>query len=456
MAIAEKRRKNQTMIMMRLRSRALLAAALLASFDLTGCNRSQEAPSAPPPEVAVVTAQLQPALLSAELPGRTSAFRIAEIRPQVNGLIEKRLYTEGTQVEAGQVLYQIDPAPYQAAVDNASASLLVARETAERARAALEASTASLQRHESTLTLARTNLQRYEQLIKTQAASAMQRDQAATDVDVAEAALRSAEAQVTCDRKAIAVAEATITQAEAALETAQINLSYTKITAPISGRIGRSLVTEGAIVTAYQVVPLAAIQQLDPIYVDVPKSTAELHRLKRSLASGAMKDIETDRVKIVLEDDTIYPLEGSLKFHDVTVDPSTGSVILRIVVPNPECVLLPGMFVRAVIEEGIQERAILLPQQAVARNTKGDPIALVVDAEGKVEQRQVTTGRAVGNHWLIASGLAQGDRVIVEGMQKARPGMVVNPIPFESPTAPAETTAYAAQAEQVQAAQKTN
>lgn len=435
---------------------ALIVAALLASSALPGCNRSQEAPPPPAPEVAVVTAQLQPALLSTELPGRTSAYRTAEIRPQVNGLIEKRLYTEGAQVEAGQVLYQIDPAPYQAAVDNASASLRVARETAERARAALEASTASLQRHESTLTLAKTNLQRYEQLIKTQAASAMQRDQAATDVDVAEAALRSAEAQVTCDRKAIAVAEATITQAEAALETAQINLDYTKITAPISGRIGRSLVTEGAIVTAYQALPLATIQQLDPIFVDVPKSTAELHRLKRRLASGDMKNIQTDRVKIVLEDDDAYPLEGSLKFHDVTVDPTTGSVILRIVVPNPEFVLLPGMFVRAIIEEGIQERAILLPQQAVARDAKGDPITLVVDAEGKVEQRRVTTGRAVGNQWVVSSGIVPGDRVIVEGMQKVRPGMVVNALPFESPGAGAEATAYAAQTEQVQAAQKTN
>jgi len=344
---------------------AWVAVALLVSPCWTGCNRQQQAPSPPPPEVAVVTVQPEPVVLTSELPGLTAGYLVAEIRPQVNGLIQKRLFTEGAQVKAGDALYQIDPAPYRAALDNASANLLAARKAADRARAALAASTAGLQRNEATLTLARTNLQRYENLVKTQAVSAMQRDQAATEVEWAEAGLRTGKAQVESDRDAVAAAEAAIQQAEAALKTAEINLGYTKITAPISGRIGRSDVTEGAIVTAYQPVALATIQQFDPIYVDVPQSTAELNRLKRKLASGRLKDNGTDRVKIVLADGTAYALAGSLKFRDVTVDPTTGSVILRIVVPNPEGVLLPRMFVRAIIDEGVQEKAILVPQQAV-------------------------------------------------------------------------------------------
>jgi membrane fusion protein (multidrug efflux system) len=294
----------------------------------------------------------------------------------------------------------------------------------------LGAGIAGLKRHQATLTLAKTNLQRYENLVKTQAVSAMQRDQAVADVDVADAMLRAAEAQVECDREAVAAAEAAIKQAEAALETARINLNYTTITSPISGRVGRSHVTEGAIVTAYQQVPLATIQQLDPIYVDVPQSTAELNRLKRSLANGGLKDNGTDRVKIVLEDGTEYSREGSLKFRDVTVDPTTGSVILRIVVPNPEGVLLPGMFVRAIVDEGINERAILIPQQAVARDSKGNPTTLIVDAEGKVRQRGLSTDRALGDQWLVSSGLVRGERVIVEGMQKVRPGAAVKAVPF--------------------------
>jgi membrane fusion protein (multidrug efflux system) len=403
-----------------------------------------------------VTVEPQEVVLTSELPGRTSAYLVAEIRPQVNGLLQKRLFTEGAFVEAGQELYQIDPAPYQAALDNANASLLVAREAADRARAGLAVSTADLKRHTAVLTLAKTNLERYENLVKTKAVSVMQRDQAATDVDVAEAGLRTAEAQVECDREAIEAAEAAIQQAEAALETARINLGYTKITAPISGRIGRSQVTEGAIVTAYQPVPLATIQQLDPIYVDVPQSTAELNRLRRSFASGSLKD-GTDKVRIIMEDGTAYPLEGSLKFRDVTVDPTTGSIILRIVVPNPDGMLLPGMFVRAIVEEGVQDQAILVPQQAVSRSSKGDPVALIVDAEGKVQPRSLTTGRAIGNQWLITSGLTHGDRVIVEGIQKARPGMVVKPIPFDVTLADAaESAAQTAQAGPGQAATKAN
>jgi membrane fusion protein (multidrug efflux system) len=382
--------------------------------------------------VAVVTVQPQQVVLTSELPGRTSAYLVAEIRPQVNGLIQKRHFTEGSDVEKGQVLYQIDPAPFKAALDNANANVLAARQTAERSRATLEVSIASLKRHQALLTLATTNRRRYEILVKSSAVSAMQHDQSVADVDVAEATLRSAEAQVESDRKATQVADAAIKQAEAALKTAQINLDYTTITAPISGRIGRSDVTEGAIATAYQPVPLATIQQLDPIYVDVPQSTVEVNRLRRSLANGRLKDAGTDRVKIILEDNSVYSQEGSLKFRDVTVDPTTGSVILRVVVPNPDGMLLPGMFVRTVIDEGVQEKAILLPQQAVSRDPKGNPTALVVDGKGKVEQRQLSTDRALGDQWLISSGLAQGERVIVEGLQKVRPGATVKVVPFEA------------------------
>ena len=425
--------------MVRRMVKALVMATLLASPFFAGCQGEQASPPPPAAEVAVVTVQPQSVVLTTELPGRTSACRVAEIRPQVSGLIQKRLFTEGSDVNAGEVLYQIDPAPFQAALDNADASLLAARQAAERARATLAVTIANLKRHEATLTLAKTNLQRYENLLKTRAASAMQRDQAATDVDVAEATLRAAEAQVECDRQAVGAAEASIQKAEAALETSRINLAYTKITAPISGRIGRSNVTEGAIVTAYQPVALATIQELNPIYVDVPQSTVELNRLRTSLANGRLKENGTDQVKIALEDGTAYPMEGSLKFRDVTVDPTTGSVILRIVVPNPEAILLPGMFVQATIDEGVDDRAILIPQQAVSRDPKGNPNALVVDTEEKVEQRQISTDRALGNEWLVSSGLAPGDRVIVEGVQKVRPGVVVKVVPLEAGQAAAKS-----------------
>lgn len=417
--------------MHRRRWKLLVATIFAAIAALAGCNRPQALPPPPVPEVAVVTVQPQQVVLTSELPGRTCGFLVAEIRPQVNGLIQKRLFTEGSQVKAEDVLYQIDPAPYQAALNNASASLLVTRKAADRARAALGASIAGLKRHQATLTLAKTNLGRYENLLKTQAASAMQRDQAATDVDVVDAGLRTAEAQVESDREAVGAAEAAIKQAEAALETARINLGYTKITAPISGRIGRSIVTEGAIVTAYQPVALATIQQFHPIYVDVPQSTADLNRLRRNWANGRLKENGDKKVKIVLEDGTAYPHEGSLQFRDVTVDSTTGSVILRIVVPNPDAILLPGMFVRAAIDEGINEQAILIPQQAVSRDPKGNPIAMVVDAEEKVQVRGLTTDRALGDKWLVSTGLARGDRAIVEGMQKARPGMTVKAVAFE-------------------------
>jgi membrane fusion protein, multidrug efflux system len=410
---------------------------------LTGCNRRPQGPPPSVPEVAVVTMKPQKVVLTSELPGRTAGYLVAEIRPQVNGLLQKRLFVEGAQVKAGQILYEIDPAPYQAAFENANACLDAAKKASDKARAVLETSKAALQRHKAILELANTNLRRYEKLVKTQAASAMQRDQAAADVDVADSALRVARAQVNSDQQGVAAADAAIKQAEAAVKTALINLSYTKIVAPISGRIGRSNITEGAIVTAYQPTSLATIQKFDPIYVDVPQSTVELNRLKRSLANGGLKGSETDKVKIVLEDGTEYPHEGSLKFRDVTVDPTTGSVILRIVVRNPDATLLPGMFVKAVIEEGVNERAIIVPQQAVARDPQGNPFVMLVrtakhqdsksdESQDIVKRQSITIDRVLGAYWLVSSGLEPADRVIVEGLQKARPGGEVRVVPFKA------------------------
>jgi len=411
----------------------LLGMVLLCSPLQEGCER--QAPPPPPPvgEVAVVTIQTQRTVLANELPGRTSPYRVAEIRPQVSGIIQKRLFEEGRDVRAGDVLYQIDPAHFQAAYNSAAANLAVLRKAPERARAALQASIAVVARQRAILELARTNVQRFEELFKDRAVSASQRDQAVTDVEVAEASLRAAEAQVESDREAVAAAEAAIQQGEAALETARINLGYTRVTAPISGRIGRSNVTDGALVAAYQPLALASIQQIDPIYVDVPQSTSELLRLKQRSAKGRIKTGGKDqrKVKLLLKDGTPYPVEGTLEFRDVTVDPTTGSVILRMIFPNPKAILLPGMYVRVVVQEGIAEQAILAPQQGVTRDFKGNPIALIVDRAGKVQQRMLTLDRAMGDKWLVASGLAPGDRLIVEGLQKVRPGDTVKVVPFE-------------------------
>lgn len=366
---------------------------MVAVLMLCCCDRGRQA-TAPPPiaEVSTVTVQPQQLVLTTELPGRTSAYRVAEIRPQVNGIIQKRLFTEGSDVKAGQVLYQIDPAPFQAALDSAKANLAKSK---------------------ANLVATRLRFERYKGLLAEHAVSQQ-------DYDDREAALKQAEAD--------------IEYGKAAVETARINLDYTGVAAPISGRIGKSSVTDGALVTAYQALALATIQQLDPIYVDVPQSTSELLRLRRRLEDNRLHQNGTnqDTTGLILEDGRTYPLKGTLQFRDVTVDPSTGSVVLRAVFPNPEGVLLPGMFVRAVVKEGTNDRAILVPQQAVSRDPKGKPIALIVDEEGKVQQRMLTLDRAIGDKWLISSGLAVGDRVITEGIQKVRPGTVVKAIPFES------------------------
>ena len=370
----------------------VVIVALLGGFLPAGCDRGQESPPPPPvPEVTTVTVQSQRVVLTTELPGRTSAFRIAEIRPQVNGLIQKRLFTEGSDVKAGQVLYRIDPAPFQAALDNAKAAL---------------------GRAEASLTAIKLRAGRYREALADKAVSQQ-------DYDDADAALKQSEAD--------------IQYWKARMKTARINLRYTSVTAPISGRIGKSSVTDGALVTAYQPVALATIQQLDPIYVDVPQSTIELLSLKRRLEDGRLNNDGTnrDKVKLIMEDGTAYPQEGMLQFRDVTVDPTTGSVTLRVVFGNPEGVLLPGMFVRAVIKEGISEKAILIPQQGVSRDHRGNPVVLIVNAESKVGLRMLTLDRAIGNRWLVSAGLAPGDRVIVEGIKMLRPGTTVKAAPFK-------------------------
>ena len=398
----------------------VISTVLSSSLFGGGCERQAPVPPPPIPEVAIVTVRTQRIVLTSELPGRTSPYRVAEIRPQVSGIIQKRLFEEGAEVKAGAVLYQIDPAHFQAAYDNAAANLAVLRKAPDRARAALQVSIAGVARQRATLELARTNVQRFEELFKDQAVSASQRDQAVTDVEVGEATLRAA--------------EAAIQQGEAALETARINLGYTRVTAPISGRIGRSNVTDGALVAAYQALALASIQQMDPIYVDVPQSTTEMLRLKKRSGKGRFNPggEGQKKVKLFLEDGTPFPVEGILQFRDVTVDPTTGSVILRMVFPNPQSILLPGMYVRAVVQEGIAEQAILVPQQGVSRDPKGNPVALIVDDSGKVQQRMLTLDRSIGDKWFVSLGLAPGDRLIVEGLQKVRQGAVVKVVPFEN------------------------
>ena len=366
---------------------------LVAGLMVSACHSDHAAEKPAVPEVAVVTVNPEETVLTTELPGRTSAYLIAEIRPQVNGIIQKRLFQEGSDVRAGTELYQIDPAPYQAAYSNAVAALA---------------------RSQANLPPIRLKAERYKELIAKKAISQQ-------DFDNAIAALEQAEAD--------------IEYSKATVESARINLAYTRIAAPISGRIGKSNVTVGALVTAQQSVALTTIQQLDPIYVDVPQSTTELLRLRSRLENGHLHNGgDQSKVGLILEDGTMYPQKGTLQFRDVTVDPTTGSVTLRVIVPNPKGHLLPGMFLRAVVQEGIHYDAILIPQQAVSRDPMGNPFALIVDGDGKVAQRMLALDRAIGQRWLVASGLVSGDRVIVEGSQKVRPGAAVKAVPFQGGT----------------------
>ncbi|MFZ5585661.1 MAG: efflux RND transporter periplasmic adaptor subunit [Thermodesulfobacteriota bacterium] len=369
-----------------------VAAAQLFIFRSQPQAVTTQAP--PTPEVGVVTLKAQPVAISAELAGRTTPFLIAEVRPQVSGIVKKRLFVEGADVKAGAALYQIDPATYQAAFESAKAALVKA---------------------EANLFSARLKADRYQDLVGIKAVSQQ-------DFDDAVATLKQSEAEVALRR--------------AALDSARINLDYTLVTAPIAGRIGRSAVTPGALVTANQAASLATVQQLDPIYVDLTQSSADLLRLKRQLASGQLKGVTTATARLTLEDGSAYPLEGRVQFSEATVDQGTGTVTLRAVFPNPRQELLPGMYVRATLETGIDEQAILVPQRAVTRNQRAEPVALVVSPEGKVEQRVIEISRAVGNDWLVRAGLASGDRVVVEGSQKIRPGAMARTVELDRPAAP--------------------
>lgn len=377
-----------------------LAPLIALSAVLAGCSPAGEMPAPPPPEVGVITLTPQSQTLTSELPGRTRAWMVAEIRPQVGGIVKQRLFTEGAEVKAGDALYQLDPATYQAAYAEA------------RANAA---------KTEATLVSARLKAKRYAELAKIDAVSQQ-------DNEDAQASLKTAEADVK--------------SAQASVDSARINLAYTRIDAPISGRIETSTVTPGALVTASQETALTTVQQIDPLYVDVTQSSAEVLRLKRELAEGKLKSAGKDeaRITLLLEDGSPYAHEGRLQFAGATVSESTGSVTLRAVVPNPDGLLLPGMYVRAVLEEAVDDQALLVPQRAVTRSASGAASVLLV-VDGKVEQRLVTLGRSVGNDWWVTGGLAAGDQVIVEGGQKARVGTSVRSVALEQPAGASDSLA---------------
>jgi len=376
--------------------RSISSAALVAALLLSACGK-QAPPPRPTPQVGVVTVQMQPVTLTTELPGRTSPFESSEVRPQVDGIITKRLFQEGETVHAGQVLYQIDPAPYAAAAANARAALT-------RAQANI-ASTSAL-------------AQRYADLVKINAI-------ARQDYENAVAAANQAKADVAAQK--------------AALQSAEISLRRTAIKAPISGRIGASTFTVGALVTAAQAQPLTTIQRLDPIYVDINQSSVDVLKLRKQLLAGQVsRNGEAARVGLTLEDGSDYGREGKFQFSDVTVAQDTGTVTLRAIFPNPQGLLLPGMYVRAHLIEGTQAQGILAPQQAVSRDEKGNPQAYVVGADGKLEVRPLTTSRAIGDKWLVTSGLKPGDKLVMDGTMMLQPGMPVQPVAWTPPPTPSK------------------
>lgn len=369
---------------------ALVACALIAG-TLTGCGKKQQAPAAPPPaEVGVVTITATNVPMTTELPGRLDPVRTAEVRARVTGIVLKRAFEEGSEVKEGQLLFQIDPAPFQAAYDSAQAS---------EARA------------EAGLAEAKAKADRYDALVKINAVSKQ-------DYESAIAAAKQGQADVLA--------------AQAAVETAKLNLGYASVTAPISGRIGAAKVTEGALVSQSAATLMATIQQLDPIYFDLVQSSTEMLRLRQEMEQGKLKSIAPGEAKVslILEDGTIYSHPGKLLFSDVTVDPATGMITLRAEFPNPNHLLLPGMFARGRLEEAINTQAITVTQRAVQYGANGTASVLVVTPDNKVESRNVQIGRAIGGDWMVTAGLKPGERVIAEGLQKAQPGMTVKPVPF--------------------------
>lgn len=358
-----------------------IAGAIL--IVLSGCGKKQQNLAPPPPEVGVITIQSAPLPITMELPGRIDPVRTAQVRARVAGILLKRIFTEGSDVKEGDTLFQIDPAPLQAAYDSANANLLQAQQL----------------------------VRRYKPLVEINAVSEQDYDNAV-----------SAEAQ-----------------AKAAQEIAAFNLGYATVTSPISGRIGQALVTEGALVGQGEATEMAVIQQLDPIYFDFTESSTELLKLRREFDSGQLKKVAPDEAKIslLLDDGTTYPHEGKLLFSDITVDPTTGMVTLRAEFPNPGELLLPGMFARAQLEQAVDSNAITVPQRGVVYGANGQPTVTALTPDNKVEILPVTVSSAEGNQWIITSGLKAGDRVILEGLQKVQPGMVVKPVPFDSTNAPA-------------------
>ncbi|EKN46876.1 MULTISPECIES: efflux RND transporter periplasmic adaptor subunit [Pseudomonas syringae group] len=376
--------------------------AFLSISILTGCGKPPGGPPPSPgtPEVGVLSVQAQRVVFSTELPGRTAPFMIAEIRPQVSGIVQKRSFTEGSTVKAGQVLYLIDPATY---------------------RATYNSDLAALAKAEASLTSVRLKNERYKELAALDAVSRQDYDDAVSSLGESRADVASAKANV---------------------ESSRINLAYTQVNAPITGRIGKSGITPGALVTANQTSTMATIQQLDPIYVDVTQPSAALLRLKKSLSNGEIQKsgATAAKVRLKLEDGSLYPLEGTLEFSDVTVDQDTGAITLRAVFPNPNADLLPGMYVRAVLEEGFKEQGLLVPQQAVSRDSTGKPMAYVVGKDNTLERRELTTDRAIGDQWLISSGLNVGDQLVVDGQQRASAGVKVKTVPWKPQSVAAVAT----------------
>lgn len=372
-------------------AKCLFLFLLISGMFISGCDDKNNKPAGnEPPSVVVHIVNAAPFPVTTELPGRTSAFRIAEVRPQVSGIILKRNFEEGSDITAGSSLYQIDPATYQAAFESAQGNLAKAQATAQ---------------------IAHLTVKRYQSPVGTQYVSKQEYDQAV-------ASARQADADVL--------------SAKAAVESARINLAYTKVTSPINGRIGKSNVTEGALVTDGQATALATVQQLDPIYVDLTQSSNDFLQLKQAIEQGSLTKDGTSGVNIIMDNGQTYGHTGKLEFTDVTVDESTGSVTLRAVFPNPDHQLLPGMFVRARVDEGIQPDAILVPQQGVTRTPRGDALVMVVDEQNKVETRPVVASEAIGDRWLVKEGLKPGDKVIVSGIQHIKAGATVKPVTDET------------------------
>jgi len=383
-------------------NRLMLVAAMMSISVLTACGKPPGGPPPAPgtPEVGILLVQPQRVVFTTELPGRTVPFLIAEVRPQVNGIVLKRSFTEGSDVKAGQVLYSIDPATYKATYNSNQAALAKAN---------------------ATLTSVRLKSDRYKELASVNAISRQDYDDAVSSLGQSEADVSSAKANV---------------------ESSRINLAYTHVDAPISGRIGKSSITPGALVTASQASAMATIQQLDPIYVDVTQPSVALLRLKKAMAQGEIQKsgASAAKVKLRLEDGSFYPFEGTLEFSDVTVDQDTGAITLRAIFPNPNADLLPGMYVRAVLEEGVKEQGVLVPQQAVSRDSRGKPTAYVVGKDNTLQRRELETERAIGDQWLIRSGLEAGDQLVVDGQQRATPGVEVKTVPWQKQHATVATT----------------